>query len=92
MSAATVYEMDEMGAHSDDGTVWLPRSRFTRTEARSHYIAQFANSCLWIEPRVLSRFMRHAPDADVADEFSGEFWVECDRDAPGAFPVWRCEA
>lgn len=90
MSAtATVHEMDEMGAQDEMGVVWLPRSRYTRTQARTW----FANwtGMPWIEARIVSRFMVHAPDDPGAGEYDGEYWVECSRDHPGAFPVWRCE-
>jgi hypothetical protein len=78
-----------MGAWDEDGTVWLPRSRYTRSQARTFY----SNLCgfPWIEARVRARWMHYTPTAPGADEYDGEFWTECDRDTPGAFPVWRCE-
>ena len=86
----SVHEMDRIGAwSSEDGTAWLPRSHYTRSQARSFY-AEWCGAP-WIEVAVLARYARHAPDDLGAAEFDGEFWVECGREAPGAFPVWRCE-
>jgi hypothetical protein len=84
------YLMQPEGAWSEDGTAWYAREHFpTRSKART----EFANftGIPWIEVRVLARFSRHAPDDPAAGEYDGEYWVECDADAPGAFPVWRCE-
>lgn len=88
-AAETVHEMDEMGAHGDDGEVWLPRSRYTREQART-WMTEYTGE-RWIDHRVLARHMRHCPEHPAAGEFDGEYWTECEKDAPGAFPVWRCE-
>jgi hypothetical protein len=86
---AEIHEMDAMGAWRDDGTAWLPRSRYTRAQARTFYARECGAP--WIEVSVLARFMRHAPDEPEAREYDGDFWRECKPDVPGAFPVWRCE-
>lgn len=86
----TVHEMDRMGAWSDDdGTAWLPRSIYTRTQARTFY-SELCGAP-WIGVSVLARHARHAPEHPDAAAFDGEFWVECSKDEPGAFAVWRCE-
>lgn len=91
MTETDLHEMDEMGAHSDvDGCAWYPKSKFpSRGKARE----MFSDFCgeLFIDVRISSRFMRWAPELDPGGEYGGEYWVECDKDAPGAFPVWRCE-
>ena len=80
-------EPDLMGFGYDDGTVWYPRSAYpTRSAARTAY-ANWTGAA-WIEISVLSRWARYAPE--LAPE-PCDWWVECPRDTPGAFEVWRCE-
>ena len=83
------HEMDEMGAHSDDGVTWLPRSRYTRSQARTWCASEWSEP--WIAVRILSRYMVYAPDHQDAAEYDGDYWLECSSDTPGAFRVWRCE-
>lgn len=87
--AAVAYEMTEEGAHDGEGTVWLPRSRYTRAQARTA-IANL-NGCAWTEVQVLARWMVYAPTHPYAAEYDGEFWTECKSGTPGSFQVWRCE-
>ena len=82
---------DAMGAWSgDDGTAWLPRHYYPTREAARTFYSEFTGTP-WIEVSVPSRFARHAPEHERAAEFDGDYWVECDKDEPGAFRVWRCE-
>ncbi len=83
---------DAMGAWSgEDGTAWLPRAYYPTREAARTFYSSFTGAP-WIEVSVLSRWARHAPESDDrAPEFEGEWWQECERNAPGAFQVWRCE-
>jgi hypothetical protein len=94
-SAATTeapHLMDRMGAWSDNGTAWFAREHYpTRADVRRFYISEFDPAIPYIELRVLARYARHAPDDPAAPEFDGEFWVQCQKDEPGAFPVWRVE-
>jgi hypothetical protein len=78
------HEPDEMGVHSDDGIVWLPKSRYTRSQALTWY-ASFTGirRC---ELTVRSQWMIHDPQPDEP-----EWWALSSRKTPGAFPVWRCE-
>lgn len=79
-------EPDAMGVWSDeDATVWLPRSLYPkRIEAIRWAMEQW--SCRFLDVRCLSRWMRfQARDWE-------EWWIECGRDEPGAFRVWRLEA
>lgn len=86
------HEMDALGVHSDaDGVIWLPRSLYTREQARTFIISEFNPGCRWIEIRVRARWMRYAPDDPRAIAYDSDFWCECQADAPGAFQVWRCE-
>jgi hypothetical protein len=89
VSADTVHEMDREGAHDGDGVTWLPRSRYTRGQARTA-IAEL-RGCAWIDVRVLARHMVYAPTHPDAAEYDGDFWIECERGDAGSFPVWRCE-
>ncbi len=83
-----IHTPDAMGAWNDDGTAWLPRRYYaTRNEARSAYAR--ITGCDYIETEARARSCRHAPDDPAAEEFNGEYWVECTRGEPGAFPVWR---
>ena len=89
-ATSDVYEMTAEGAWNDDSVCWLSRRLYpTREAARSFY----ADWCgvRWIEVKVHARHCRHDPDNPLAPEFDGEYWAECDKDEPGAFPVWRCE-
>ena len=86
--AIAPHEPDAMGAHAEDGTVWLPRSRYSRSQART-WFSDFAG-VRWIDVSVLARWMVHAPDDPCAAEYGGEYWCECSRETPGAFRVWRC--
>lgn len=83
------HEPDSMGAWSEEGIAWLPRSKYSRTQARTMY----ADHCgvPWIDVRVLARWSRWDPENPLAGEYDGEFWVECKKDDPGAFQTWRCE-
>jgi hypothetical protein len=84
--------MDRMGAWSDNGTAWFAREHYpTRADVRRFYISEFDPAIPYIELSVLARYARHAPDDPAAPEFDGEFWVQCQKDEPGAFPVWRVE-
>lgn len=86
---------DHMGVWSDDGDpVWLPREHYpTRTEAR--YFAMRELDAMFMEVKVLSRWMRYDPHiAGTREEplWWDDLWVECDRSEPNAFPVWRVES
>jgi len=84
------YMPDAMGAWNADGTAWLPRRFYaTRNEARSAYAAIVG--CDYFETEARARWCRHAPADPAAAEFDGDYVVECERDEPGAFPVWRIE-
>ena len=86
-----LHSMDEMGAYSDiDGCSWYPKSKYpTRGKMR----AWFADFCgeHFLDVKVTSRWMVWAPELDPYGEYDGEYWTECSKDTPGAFPVWRCE-
>lgn len=88
-----LHEPDRMGVWRENGeTIWLPRSLYpTRASARTFCLSEADWPCAWIEVRVLARWMRHAPERDEWNEYGGEYWIECGRDEPGAFRVWRCE-
>jgi len=82
---ATVHLPDAMGFGWDDGPVWLPKHYYpTRNDART-WLANFIG-VPWIEVSVLSRWAVHDPQPHES-----EWWAECPKDTPGAFPVWRCE-
>jgi hypothetical protein len=93
-------EPDEMGVWSEaQETVWLPRSLYpARTDAIRWAIDQW--SVGWLDVRCLSRWMRYEPrvvggftlDGRTDPGWSEDWWVECDRDDPQAFRVWRLEA
>jgi hypothetical protein len=82
---AAVHEPDAMGFGWEDERIWLPRSRYpTRETARTFYAEH--TGCEWISVRVRARWAVHDPQP-----YESEYWAECPRDTPGAFPVWRCE-
>ena len=82
---------DALGCWDEDGEVaWMPRAYFsTRGRARGAYSS--TTGVPFAEVRVLSRWMRHAPEHELAGDHDGFYWLECDRGEPGAFAVWRCE-
>lgn len=82
-------EMGSEGAWSEQGEAWFPRSRLSRSQARTVFTSM--TGAHWIEVRVLARYARWAPELHEAQEYEGSYWVECGRDEPGAFPVWYCE-
>lgn len=88
MTTGETHEPDEMGAWSDEGVAWVPRSIYpTREAARTWYAREIGEP--WIDARVYARYARHDPESEYAE--SPEWWTECSADEPGAFPVWRCE-
>ena len=90
MTTQAIHMPDAMGAWNDDGTAWIPRKFYaTRNQARFFY-ATFVG-CDYVEVEARARYARHAPDEPGAEEFGGEFWVECSKDELAAFPVWRVE-
>lgn len=78
------HEPDEMGVHSDDGIVWLPKSRYTRSQALTWYAA--FTGIRRCELTVRSQWMVHDPQPHEA-----EWWAVVPKGTPRAFPVWRCE-
>lgn len=76
-------------ASNDDGVIWLPRSEYTRAQARTFFSDHVGAA--WIDVRVLARWMVWTPDDPCAEEYDGLYWTECKKDVPGAFQVWRCE-
>lgn len=86
MSAAKVHEPDMMGFGYDDGWIAYPRSLVpTRSEARKRYM-DFTGIADFIGVRVLARWAVHTPQ-----EHDSEWWTFCEKDTPGAFPIWKCE-
>jgi hypothetical protein len=81
----TPFLPDAMGVHSEDGTIWLPRSLYPKRADAMSMVAEHSGA-LFIQVRARARWMRYSPRATV------EWWVECAKYEPGAFPVWRCEA
>lgn len=83
--AKVPYEPDEMGFGWEDAQVWLPRSRYSKqSDARKFYAEH--TGVPYVEIRVLARWAVHDPRP-----YEPEWWVECPKGTPGAFPVWRCE-
>lgn len=82
--------MPPEGAWNDQGIAWYAREHFPK---RSQAMTEYASFCgiSYIEVHCYARFAVYDPTAPGASEYDGEFWVECDKDRPGAFPVWRCE-
>jgi hypothetical protein len=76
--------------HDSDLLCWLPRARYTRTEARARFWRE-TNSATWdvawTNIRVVARYVRLADDRHPDEGH----YVQCDAGAPGATPVWRCE-
>lgn len=87
---AEVHLPDAMSAWDGDGTCWLAVAHYsTRGKARAFYAAECG--CDFTDVRVRARHARYAPESEANYDALTEFWAECEPDAPGAFPVWRCE-
>jgi len=79
------HEPDEMGVHSDDGVVWLPKSRYpTRWDAIKWY-AEFTGVPKK-EIIARTRWMVHDPQPH-----DYEWWAVCTPKTTGAFAVWECQ-
>lgn len=95
MSATLDKRPDAMGVWAEEGdTVWLPREHYPkRSSAIAWAVAGWGVA--WPEVRCLSRHMRYTPEVHLYPDGSGwsdDLWSECDRNEPGAFPVWRLES
>lgn len=93
MSEATlVREPDDMGIWSEDGEIWLPRSRYPKRSAAIQF-AMREWSVTFTEVSCWARWMRYEPftahNLDGSVAWTEDRWYECGRDEPGAFPVWR---
>ena len=92
----TPHEPDHMGVWADDcELVWLPRSIYPkRIDAIRWAMDEW--SCDFLEVRALARWMRWQPfsahNLDGSVAWSEDQWYECEKDALGAFRVWRLEA
>lgn len=90
------HEPDSMGVWAEDGElVWLPRSVYpTRYDAVRWAMGEW--TCEFLSVRALARWMRYKPyvarNLDGSVAWREDQWYECEKDAPGAFRVWRLEA
>lgn len=85
-SAATVEPRlpDDMGIHSDDGTIWLAAAHYPKRHDARRWYMDFAGAH-FLDVSVTVAWMRYEP-------LDGEdYWVGCQADAPGAFKVWQLE-
>ena len=97
MTSSTIepHLPDSMGIWSEDGEVWLAKEHYPkRSQAIMFAMKHFG--CGFIEVRCRSRWMRYDPQeypesVEPLVFITEDFWVECDKDHPAAFPVWRCE-
>ena len=96
VSETMVKLPDAMGVWSDGGdVVWLPREHYpTRMEAIRWAMREWAVTLP--EVRCRSRWLRYEPhvarNADGSVAWAEDYWIECAKDEPGAFPGWRLEA
>jgi hypothetical protein len=82
--------MEREGAWSEDGQAWFAREHYPKRSQAMSYFSKFTD-IPYVEVSCYSRHARHAPDDPAAAMYDGAYWVECAKDEPGAFPVWRCE-
>lgn len=76
--------------HDCDLLCWLPRQRYSRTEARHRFWREARNAewdVAWTRIRVVARHVR----LDPQEHPDRGIYVQCGADEPGATPVWRCE-
>lgn len=74
----------DMGIWSEDGTVWLPKQLFpTRNDAKRFAVAEM-DHC-WIDVRVRTKWMKHAPTSPL-DDYGYHF---AEPGEPGAFECWE---
>ena len=82
--------MPPEGAWSEDGEAWFAKQHYPKRSQAMSYFSSFTG-IPYIEVSCYSRHAAYAPDHPAAAAYDGEYWVECAKDHPGAFPVWRCE-
>ena len=77
-----------MGIWAEDGTtVWLPRDLYPSRNQAKLFAVEHCEA-VYIDVRVRARHMAISPGVDWMVD---DWWVECERDTPGAMPVWRVE-
>lgn len=77
----------DLAYHVDRLIGWYPRQKFTRAQAQSRFQRDLQNATWptdWRTIRVVARYLRQDPS-------DPEGYIECQPQAPGATPVWRCE-
>lgn len=84
---------DAMGVWSEYGEVWLPRALYPRRWDAIKFALDHWGADHFLDVRCLSRWMRYAPNEAPPNEadYPVDYWIECGKDAPGAFRVWRLE-
>lgn len=74
----------DMGIWSEDGIVWLPKRLFpTRNDAKRFAVAEMEHH--WIDVRVRTKWMKHAPVSPLDDY--GYHLAEPGEE--GAFECWE---
>jgi hypothetical protein len=83
---------DPMGVQNYGGDIWwLPRSLYpARAKAQQFIAAEWGLA--WTEMRIRARYMRPDPENEEQTMYENDdYYVECEKDEPGAVAVWRCE-